>query len=85
MTEKQKEAIKILNRIGFTETREKGLPFAITEEEYFTLLEFIIGSKNEIQYIPYTPNPLDHLPFYGNELKTTCENESTNHLDNNNY
>lgn len=77
MTEKQKEAIRVLNRL-----KETGV---LSEDEYFAIFEFVVLFKPEIQYVPYTPNPLDHLPFYGQELKTTCENESTNHLDNNNY
>lgn len=81
MTEKQKEAIRLLNRISLAETREKGLPFAITEEEYFLLLEFVMNYKPDIQYSPYYPQT---IPTY-EELKTTCDEESTNHLDNNNY
>ena len=86
MTEKQKEAIKILNRVRNSVLRST-CGDVITEEEYFTLLEFVIGNESLIQYIPYCPQttPFEGSPTYEQELKTTCENESTNHLDNNNY
>ena len=38
MTDKQKQAITILNRVCYSIE-------AISEEEYFTLLEFILGDK----------------------------------------
>lgn len=82
MTDKQKQAIKVLNRLKDILIRGT---IVITEDEYFMLMEFVMNYKPDIQYIPYTPNPLDHLPIYGQELKTTCNEESTNHLDNNNY
>lgn len=86
MTEKQKEAIKILNRVRNSVLRST-CGDVITEEEYFTLLEFVIGNESSIQYIPYHPQtiPLVGSPTYEQEFKTTCENESANHLDNNNY
>lgn len=46
MIEKQKQAIVILNRI-----KESN---AISNEEYFTLMEFVVEDKSQqIQYIPY--------------------------------
>jgi hypothetical protein len=86
MTEKQKEAIKILNRVRNSVLRST-CGDVITEEEYFTLLEFVIGNESSIQYIPYYPRtaPLEGSPIYEQELKITCNEESTNHLDNNNY
>lgn len=50
MTDKQKNAILTLNRIR----DDKG----ISEDEYFTLLEFVIEDKKEsITYIPFQPYP----------------------------
>ena len=46
MTNKQKEAIIILNKIREAEV--------ISDEEYFTLMEFVIEDKTtQIQYAPY--------------------------------
>lgn len=46
MNEKQKQAIVILNRI-----KESN---AISDEEYFTLMEFVVEDKTtQLQYIPY--------------------------------
>jgi hypothetical protein len=65
MTEKQKEAIKILNRVRNSVLRST-CGDVITEEEYFTLLEFVIGNESSIQYIPYYPRtaPLEGSPIY---------------------
>ena len=55
MIEKQKQAIVILNRI-----KESN---AISDEEYFTLMEFVVEDKSpQIQYIPYY-NPDSSSPF----------------------
>ena len=43
MTDKQKEAIKILNRFKDS----------MTNEEYFLLMEFVIENESSIQYSPY--------------------------------
>ena len=45
MTEKQKQAISLLNRLKDN----------ISEEEYFLLLDFIVGKDNPV-YVPYYPN-----------------------------
>lgn len=46
MTEKQKQAIIILNKIREAEV--------INEEEYFLLMEFVVEDKTtQLQYIPY--------------------------------
>ena len=73
MTDEQKQAIKVLNRV-----REK-----LTDDEYFTMLEFIIEEK-QVTYIPQptipwtTPQPLQ--PYYGGTgdplqppYRITCE------------
>lgn len=67
MIEKQKQAIKILNQLRWDNV--------INENDYFLLLEFIVGS-NEPQvttYVPYIqtdPQPLD--PVYGKFGRVTC-------------
>ena len=72
MTDKQKEAIGVLNRV-----REK-----LTDDEYFTMLEFIIEEK-QVTYIPQPTIPLttpDIRPYYGGTgdplqppYRITCE------------
>lgn len=54
MTEKQKEAIEILNDL-----RYKTL---ITKEEYFLLMEFVV-TQPQISYIPYYPSSMT-TPLY---------------------
>ena len=65
MTDKQKEAIMLLNSI-------KAMPNAkgeaiMTDEQYCMLLEFIIDHKTEVQYIPQptipypSPQPLQPI------------------------
>lgn len=77
MTDKQKEAILLLNSIK----AKSGM----TDEEYFTLMDFIIEAKMEIQYVPQptfpwtAPQPLQ--PYYGGgtgdplqpPYRVTCE------------
>ena len=77
MTEEQKKAICILNRIKEPVIQMGDLmqEAAITEEEYFTLLEFIInGQPQQIftPYVPYTPQvtPWNERPWYMNPV--TC-------------
>lgn len=82
MTEKQKQAIKVLNRLKDILIRGT---IVITEDEYFMLMEFVMNYKPDIQIIPsYSPTPFDNEKIW-KEFKTTCNKESTNHLDNNNY
>ena len=45
MNEKQKQAIKVLNRLMYEHYK------MMTEEEYYLLLEFVFSKP--IQYIPY--------------------------------
>ncbi len=85
MTDKQKEAIRILNRIREPVVRmgDEITPVAISEEEYFTILEFILDNKKEIQYVPQPTMPWttpDIRPYYsgtGDPLqppyRITCE------------
>lgn len=67
MTEKQKQAILFINELKYDRK-------AITVEDYFLLMEFIVGNnESQITYIPFTqtdPQPLD--PLYGKFGKVTC-------------
>ena len=86
MTDKQKDAIRILNRIKepVVVLGDEMHPAAIDDEEYFTLLEFVLEQRQEIQYVPQptipwtTPQPLQ--PYYGTgdpvtfpSYRVTCE------------
>lgn len=67
MTEKQKQAIRILNNLN-----ERCGDNVFNEEDYFILLEFVVGEP-QLTYIPFTqtpPQPID--PIYGNFGKVTC-------------
>lgn len=67
MTEKQKQAILFINELKYDRK-------ALTVDEYFLLMEFIVGnSEPQITYIPFTqtdPQPID--PLYGKFGKVTC-------------
>ena len=72
MTDQQKEAIKILNRV-------KG---SMTNEEYFMLLEFFVEKQTEIHYVPQPTIPgitPDIRPYYGDikpPYHVTCDREN---------
>ena len=76
MTEEQKKAICILNRIKEPVIKMGDLiqDAAISEDEYFTLLEFIInGQPQQTTFIPYVPpqtTPWVERPWYMNPV--TC-------------
>ena len=62
MTDKQKQAVELLNHIRCkkdSEGRE-----VMNAEEYLTLLEFIVGGETQPQttYVPYTPDFTPHWP-----------------------
>ena len=68
MTEQQKKAILILNRL-----HEQFRVSIFNDEDYFLLMEFIVGSEPQISYIPFTltdPKPID--PVYGKFGEVTC-------------
>ena len=54
MTDKQKMAIGILNRLHGQGPKAGEL---LTDEEYYTLMEFVIGDgqQQQVTYIPYAP------------------------------
>lgn len=57
MTDKQKESIRILNRLKEPVIKMGDVirEAAISKEEYFLLLEFIVGNEPQMTYIPYQP------------------------------
>ncbi len=67
MTDKQKEAVELLNLIRGKKDSEG--EFVMTSEQYLTLLEFIVDKPQEIQYVPQVvpqwPLPGTTQPFYG--------------------
>ena len=83
MTDQQKQAINILNKLKVQPTMNGEA--MMTDDEYFLLLDFIIGNKTEIPYVPQpaipwtVPQPLD--PYYGRTndpvfappYRVTCE------------
>jgi hypothetical protein len=86
MTDKQKEAIRILNRIKepVIVMGDEMHPAAIDDDEYFALLEFVLDNKTEIQYVPQPTIPWttpDIRPYYGGTgvpvlqppYRVTCE------------
>ena len=79
MDNKQKEAIQILNKLQAL--------YAISDEEYFMLLDFVISNKRD-WYIPYTPiipqpsEPWKETPWtvtykYGTHTVTTVDKPFT--------
>lgn len=78
MTDKQKEAVRVLNRIKeqvITSSDIKMLDVVISDDEYFLLLEFILENKTEIQYVPQPTIPWTEPvpPYYHYDWKITCE------------
>ena len=64
MNDKQKEALELLCDLRGKE--------AITKEQFYTLIEFVVDVQPNIQYIPYTPittpeitKPWTTGPIYG--------------------
>ena len=87
MTDKQKEAIKILNRLITVEG-------TINENEYFALLEFVVDQKNttcsiinpftcpDIQTPSYNPWTKDIIYSTKTETDTVQGNNVTMHAQN---
>lgn len=58
MNDKQKEALELLCDLRGKE--------AITKEQFYTLIEFVVDTQPHIQYIPFhdpTPSPLITQPW----------------------
>lgn len=74
MTDKQMQAVKLLNR----------LKEALTEEEYFMLLEYVVAPPPQEQYVPiYPTNPTTpQFPIWPSSpwcaWQTTCETDAKN-------
>ena len=68
MTDKQKQAVKLLNKLW----NANGEIMTLSEDEYFLLMDFVVNAP-QIEYIPFTqtpPQPLD--PIYGKFGEVTC-------------
>jgi len=85
MTDKQKQAVELLNRLHGQGPKAGEL---LTDEEYYFLLDFIIGEQpqQQITYVPYTPDLTPHWPcqplqpYYQNPadiFRVTCGGEFT--------
>jgi hypothetical protein len=79
MTEEQRKAIDLLNSIKGVQ-RLDGEP-AISEDDYFFLLSFIVDRQRDI-YVP-TPYPVmpafpyePLTPYYGQKWEVTCSQNS---------
>ena len=68
MTEEQKKSVLLLNGL-----LDKSF---IDDEEYFTLLQFIVGREQQPVYVPFPapqwPQPLTSEPYYLYRDKVTC-------------
>ena len=71
MTEQQKKAILILNRL-----HEQFGDTIFNDEDYFLLMDFVVGNKEpQISYIPFNPiSPID--PVYGKFGEVTCNQKA---------
>ena len=74
MTEQQRKVIEILNNLK-TKRFDDGTP-ALSDDDYFFLLSFIVDKQNEVQYVPqivptiWPTNPVS--PLYGRRWEVTC-------------
>ena len=66
MTEKQKQAVSLLNRLKDN----------ISEEEYFLLLDFVVGKNNPV-YVPYYPT-YPYITWDSKPLPVTCNDNNGN-------
>ena len=81
MTDKQKQAVEILNYIR--NKKDSDGEYVMDPEQYLMLLEFIVEQKTEIQYVPQPTIPWttpDIRPYYGGTgdplqpaYRITCE------------
>lgn len=82
MTEKQKQAVEILNYIR--NKKDSDGEYVMDPEQYLILLEFIVEQKTEIQYVPQPTMPWTDpviRPYYGGTgdpvlqppYRVTCE------------
>lgn len=74
MTQKQKDAIKVLNRIKEQWWNTMEGHTNLSEEDYMTILEAIVDNNGI--YYPYVPqNPQPFGPFYQKEFTVTCKKD----------
>ena len=82
MTDKQKQAVEILNYIR--NKKDSDGEYVMDPEQYLMLLEFIVEQKTEIQYVPQPTIPWTDpviRPYYGGTgdpvlqppYRVTCE------------
>lgn len=82
MTDKQKQAVEILNYIR--NKKDSDGEYVMDPEQYLMLLEFIVEQKTEIQYVPQPTMPWTDpviRPYYGGTgdpvlqppYRVTCE------------
>ena len=82
MTDKQKQAVEILNYIR--NKKDSDGEYVMDPEQYLLLLEFIVEQKTEIQYVPQPTMPWTDpviRPYYGGTgdpvlqppYRVTCE------------
>ena len=82
MTDKQKQAVEILNYIR--NKKDSGGEYVMDPEQYLMLLEFIVEQNTEIQYVPQPTMPWTDpviRPYYGGTgdpvlqppYRVTCE------------
>ena len=82
MTDKQKQAVEILNYIR--NKKDADGEYVMDPEQYLMLLEFIVEQKTEIQYVPQPTIPWTDpviRPYYGGTgdpvlqppYRVTCE------------
>ena len=82
MTDKQKQAVEILNYIR--NKKDSDGEYVMDPEQYLMLLEFIVEQKTEIQYVPQPTIPWTEpviRPYYGGTgdpvlqppYRVTCE------------
>lgn len=75
MTDKQKQAVEILNYIR--NKKDSDGEYVMDPEQYLMLLEFIVEQKTEIQYVPQPTMPWITwtTPEFSNQppYRITCE------------
>lgn len=69
MTEKQKQAISLLNK----------LKDDMSEEEYFLLLDFVVGRDNPV-YVPSYPT-YPYITWDTKPIPVTCHESTTTNLN----
>lgn len=69
MTEKQKEAVKLLNNLRYSSGQ------SLNDDEYFLLMDFVLAEKEpQITYIPFAQPDTPLQPYYTgtDPYRVTC-------------